>query len=61
MPSSPRSAFIPSWAAVLRVRGASAPACSVDNELDERVEPSRDCRRPFGLSYAAIAGCFSMA
>jgi nucleoside phosphorylase len=24
-------------------------------------EPPRDCRRPFGLSYAAMAGCSSMA
>jgi len=26
-----------------------------------RPEPPRDCRRPFGLSYAAMAGCSSMA
>jgi hypothetical protein len=25
------------------------------------IEPPRDCRRPFGLSYAAMAGCSSMA
>jgi len=24
-------------------------------------EPPRDCRRPFGLSYAAMAGCSSVA
>ena len=24
-------------------------------------EPPRVCRRPFGLSYAAMAGCSSMA
>jgi len=24
-------------------------------------EPPRDCRRPYGLSYAAMAGCSSMA
>jgi predicted MPP superfamily phosphohydrolase len=28
---------------------------------DYRGEPPRDCRRPFGLSYAAMAGCSSMA
>jgi hypothetical protein len=27
----------------------------------ERREPPRVCRRPFGLSYAAMAGCSSMA
>ena len=25
------------------------------------IEPTRVCRRPFGLSYAAMAGCSSMA
>jgi hypothetical protein len=25
------------------------------------IEPPRVCRRPFGLSYAAMAGCSSMA
>lgn len=28
---------------------------------DEACEPPRVCRRPFGLSYAAMAGTFSMA
>lgn len=27
----------------------------------KRIEPPRVCRRPFGLSYAAMAGCSSMA
>jgi hypothetical protein len=27
----------------------------------ELSEPPRDCRRLFGLSYAAMAGCSSMA
>ena len=26
-----------------------------------RLEPPRDCRRLFGLSYAAMAACSSMA
>ncbi|MGY3354816.1 hypothetical protein ACVWZK_001479 [Bradyrhizobium sp. GM0.4] len=26
-----------------------------------RTEPPRVCRRPLGLSYAAMAGCSSMA
>jgi uncharacterized protein YidB (DUF937 family) len=30
-------------------------------ELLDRFEPPRVCRRPFGLSYAAMAGCSSMA
>lgn len=29
--------------------------------LDDRIEPHRVCRRPFGLSYAAMAGSSSMA
>ena len=29
--------------------------------LSENTEPPRVCRRPFGLSYAAMAGCSSMA
>jgi hypothetical protein len=36
-----------------------------DKEIEEAeklsFEPPRDCRRPFGLSYAAMAGCSSMA
>jgi type II secretory pathway component PulL len=32
------------------------------DELSARyAEPPRVCRRPFGLSYAAMAGCSSMA
>lgn len=30
-------------------------------EVREHREPSRLCRRPFGLSYAAMAGSSSMA
>jgi hypothetical protein len=30
-------------------------------ELQETLEPPRVCRRPFGLSYAAMAGSSSMA
>ena len=29
--------------------------------LKMQIEPPRVCRRPFGLSYAAMAGCSSMA
>jgi hypothetical protein len=29
--------------------------------LDVVFEPPRVCRRPFGISYAAMAGCSSMA
>ena len=29
--------------------------------LKNRIEPPRVCRRPFGLSYAAMAGASSMA
>jgi hypothetical protein len=36
-------------------------AISGDAAKDLKVEPPRDCRRPFGLSYAAMAGCSSMA
>ena len=32
-----------------------------DLDLKGLREPPRDCRRPFGLGYAAMAGCFSMA
>jgi hypothetical protein len=28
---------------------------------NHEIEPPRDCRRPFGLSYAAMAGSSSMA
>lgn len=35
---------------------------SLDGTIDgNQIEPPRDCRRLFGLSYAAMAGCSSMA
>ena len=33
----------------------------VDDRLKNWIEPLLDCRRLFGLSYAAMAGCSSMA
>ncbi|SFJ56045.1 hypothetical protein SAMN03080618_03314 [Aquamicrobium aerolatum DSM 21857] len=30
-------------------------------ELSQQYEPRRVCRRPFGLSYAAMSGASSMA
>src|SRR5262245_3879805 len=34
---------------------------TIDEVEDRRIEPPRVCRRPFGLSYAAMADCSSMA
>ena len=36
-------------------------ATSIEGTLTGRGEPPRDCRRLFGLSYAAMAACSSMA
>ena len=33
----------------------------VAKEVARRIEPSRDCRRPFSLNYAAIGVSSSMA
>lgn len=41
------------------IRGAVEVAAWGDEE--GHYEPPRDCRRPFGLSYAAMAGVSSMA
>ena len=42
------------------IRLARELAIDRDVELWQ-LEPPRVCRRPFGLSYAAMAGCSSMA
>ena len=42
-------------------RAASAAEVSLDEAGLKNIEPPRVCRRPFGLSYAAMADCSSMA
>ena len=56
---------------LVRERGVSVAQAGRDLGVHENVlrkwvkelgsEPPRVCRRPFGLSYAAMAGCSSMA
>jgi len=50
-----------------RVMGLAFEMACIDLRLTDRdnlikqIEPLRVCRRPFGLSHAAMAGCSSIA
>jgi hypothetical protein len=52
--------------ATVRVRSKRLPRqdaarTAAKHSINCELEPPRVCRRPFGLSYAAMAGCSSMA
>jgi hypothetical protein len=48
-------------APVAEMYARSRGATNAQIERARRCEPPRDCRRPFGLGYAAMAGVSSMA
>jgi mandelate racemase len=48
-------------AAIHAIRAAVGDDIELMADFNQGFEPPRDCRRLFGLSYAALAGCSSMA